>query len=82
MWNAEEPEYETVELAKPVRTDWSIGAGLTLWTISVAAVTSLLLLGATKNGDEWWMKIYKVIAICIKHMKTQKMISISNNILF
>jgi hypothetical protein len=50
--NAEEPEYETVELAKPVRTGWSIGAGLTLWTISVAAVTSLLLLGATKNGDE------------------------------
>lgn len=50
-YDAEEPEYETVELAKPVRTGWSLGAGLTLWTISVAAVTSLLL-GATKNGDE------------------------------
>ncbi|MBP04777.1 MAG: hypothetical protein CMA72_08365 [Euryarchaeota archaeon] len=49
-----EPEdYEKIELAKPIRTGWSIGAGITLFSLTVGVFTlaAANLLGRN-NGDE------------------------------
>ena len=48
-----EKDYEKVELAKPIRTGWGLGAGIALFSVTatLAAVTLSNLLGENK-GDE------------------------------
>ena len=49
-----ENDYEKVELVKPIRTGWSLGAGIALFSVTatlVAASLTIPLLGKIK-GDE------------------------------
>lgn len=47
-----EKDYEKVELAKPIRTGWGIGAGLTLFSATVAVITVSVVNLFGKKGDE------------------------------
>jgi hypothetical protein len=50
-----EPEdFEKVELVKPIRTGWNLGAGITLFSLSLGLFGVLVanLMGLETNGDE------------------------------